>query len=190
VLSKTDELLHVDGSVDHIILTCYKPGARFGPHVDNRCTHARGEACNGRRLAVVYYANAPDRLPSEGGALRLLGPATGGAAGETGAAGATASDGADGADDAGRRSKRPRLQPACTEGEAAPPLFRHGVQPVDVQPVGDRLCLFWADTRVRHEVLPAASDRCAVMMWFEDPTEMMDHAEMGGEATPPKHPRS
>jgi len=42
---------------------------------------------------------------------------------------------------------------------------------VDVEPVADRLLLFYSDTRCLHEVLPACADRYAVTVWFFDKAE-------------------
>ena len=42
-----------------------------------------------------------------------------------------------------------------------------GGQTLDVQPVANRLLIFWSDA-LPHEVLPAHSDRYAVSIWFHD----------------------
>lgn len=41
----------------------------------------------------------------------------------------------------------------------------------DVQPLFDRLLLFWADYRVPHEVLPAHAERLAITLWYFDKAE-------------------
>ena len=41
----------------------------------------------------------------------------------------------------------------------------------DIEPLGGRLLLFFSDTRVPHEVMPAFVDRCAVTVWFYDGKE-------------------
>ena len=41
----------------------------------------------------------------------------------------------------------------------------------DVEPILDRLVLFWSDFRVPHEVLPATKDRYASTIWYFDKTE-------------------
>ena len=42
---------------------------------------------------------------------------------------------------------------------------------VDVQPLLDRLLLFWADERTPHAVLPAEKPRFAVTIWYYDELE-------------------
>ena len=41
-------------------------------------------------------------------------------------------------------------------------------EPVDVEPHGDRLLVFWSDARTPHAVLPAEVDRYAVTFWMMD----------------------
>jgi len=41
----------------------------------------------------------------------------------------------------------------------------------DVEPVADRVVVFFSDTRVPHEVLPTKKERFAVTMWFYDDAE-------------------
>ena len=41
---------------------------------------------------------------------------------------------------------------------------------VKVEPVLDRLVLFWSDARVPHEVLPAHASRLAVSSWYHHRT--------------------
>merc|ERR1711968_427903 len=48
---------------------------------------------------------------------------------------------------------------------------------VDVEPVPDRLVLFYSDMRCPHEVLPVSGyDRYAVTVWFFDAVEKRDAA--------------
>ena len=51
----------------------------------------------------------------------------------------------------------------------------------DVQPLFDRLLLFYADYRVPHEVLPAHAERLAVTVWYFD-SEEYKRARSRGEA--------
>jgi hypoxia-inducible factor (prolyl hydroxylase) len=51
----------------------------------------------------------------------------------------------------------------------------------DVEPRNNRLVLFWSDTRVPHEVLPAHADRYCVTVWFFDKLERLQ-AERDAEA--------
>lgn len=48
----------------------------------------------------------------------------------------------------------------------------------DVAPIGDRVVVFFSDTRVPHEVLPANTERFAITHWFYDHTERAE-AEAG-----------
>jgi len=58
-----------------------------------------------------------------------------------------------------------RLYTAAAPGEASPTRF------VDVEPIADRLVLFFSDMRTLHEVLPAHVDRYALTVWFFDKEE-------------------
>ena len=55
---------------------------------------------------------------------------------------------------------RLHLSPAATGAAAA--------KVVDVQPISDRLLVFWSDARCPHEVLPSHEDRYAVSIWYTD----------------------
>ena len=48
-----------------------------------------------------------------------------------------------------------------------------------VQPVADRLVLFWSDDRVPHEVLEAKADRFTVTIWFFDTEEWEEAKRLG-----------
>ena len=58
-----------------------------------------------------------------------------------------------------------RLYNSSVPGEAVPTCF------IDVEPLADRLVLFYSDMRTLHEVLPAHFDRYALTVWFFDKTE-------------------
>lgn len=47
-------------------------------------------------------------------------------------------------------------------------LLAGAKQCVDVEPLHNRLVLFWSDQRVPHEVLPSSRDRFAVSFWYYD----------------------
>jgi hypoxia-inducible factor (prolyl hydroxylase) len=51
-------------------------------------------------------------------------------------------------------------------------IYQHEDTPestrVDVAPLSNRLCLFWSDARVPHEVLPTHEERYALSVWYED----------------------
>ncbi|KAL1515808.1 hypothetical protein AB1Y20_002424 [Prymnesium parvum] len=53
----------------------------------------------------------------------------------------------------------------------------------DVQPLLDRLIMFYADYRVPHEVLPAHADRLAITVWYFDREEYAGARERGCSAT-------
>ena len=62
------------------------------------------------------------------------------------------------------------------------PRAPRGVPPVaDVEPLNDRLVLFYADYRVPHEVLAAHSDRLAITLWYFDGAER-ERAQQRGTA--------
>ncbi len=68
------------------------------------------------------------------------------------------------------------LNPGWKQGDGGElklykPMPKHDEQENIVAPVGDRLVLFWADYRVPHEVLPAATRRYAVSLWYFDHSE-------------------
>lgn len=44
---------------------------------------------------------------------------------------------------------------------------------LDIAPVHDRLVLFWADSRVPHEVLPTSNPRYALTVWYYDSEEAL-----------------
>ena len=51
-------------------------------------------------------------------------------------------------------------------------LYPHGgVEYVDIEPILDRLVLFWSDGRSPHEVLPAHTLRYAITLWYFDKDE-------------------
>ena len=54
-------------------LACYHPGASYGKHVDNPDGDGQPDG-DGRRVALVYYLNAPAwDAAADGGALRVYG---------------------------------------------------------------------------------------------------------------------
>ncbi len=55
-------------------------------------------------------------------------------------------------------------------------MYSQDINPlyVDVEPVADRLVLFYSDMRCLHEVLPAHADRYALTVWFFDRIEKAD----------------
>ena len=42
---------------------------------------------------------------------------------------------------------------------------------IDMDPIGDRVVVFWSDARTPHEVLPAKTHRFALSIWFSCSTE-------------------
>ena len=63
------------------------------------------------------------------------------------------------------------------------PFAPKGVPPVcDVEPVADRLVLFYSDYRVPHEVLPAHAERYAITLWYFDKDEYR-RARLSGAAS-------
>lgn len=65
------------------------------------------------------------------------------------------------------------FQPYAPKGE--PPIC-------DVQPLRNRLLLFYSDYRVPHEVLPAHAERLAVTVWYFDKSEYTRARERGEAA--------
>lgn len=121
----------------------YDVGARYVRHCDNTCDHGHGANCNGRRLTAVYYLNT-EWACGDGGELRLWPPAL---------------DELDESDSEPRATGAERTDPSQSQ-----PL-------ADVQPIGDRVVIFFADSRVPHEVLPSHSERFALTLWYEDGDE-------------------
>jgi hypothetical protein len=46
--------------------------------------------------------------------------------------------------------------------------------PVSITPLGDRMAVFWSDSRVPHEVLPTSGSRFALSVWFSCSAERPD----------------
>eukprot|EP00927_Polykrikos_kofoidii_P071284 TRINITY_DN67572_c0_g1_i1.p1 TRINITY_DN67572_c0_g1~~TRINITY_DN67572_c0_g1_i1.p1 ORF type:complete len:741 (-),score=83.90 TRINITY_DN67572_c0_g1_i1:36-2258(-) len=100
-----------------------------------------------RRLSMVYYCNT-DWKSGDGGHLRLHW-VDGASCVSSAAVEAAAS-----VIHVGENARRRRV----------------GVS-IDVEPVGDRLVVFWSDHRMPHEVLPSAGMRFAVSTWWADPEQ-------------------
>lgn len=47
-------------------------------------------------------------------------------------------------------------------------LYPDGGEVVDVQPLANRMCIFFSDCRTPHEVMPTFADRYALSLWYED----------------------
>jgi len=50
-------------------------------------------------------------------------------------------------------------------------LYPEGSEPVDIEPILDRLLIFWSDRRNPHEVFPTHSTRYAITLWYFDTVE-------------------
>ena len=110
---------HLSRRETEVQATCYTAGARYVRHVDNNDdTEGRQRADgrrSGRRITCIIYAN-PDWSP--GG--RIRGPHAGGRA--------------------------ERLLPGCLAGDGGElRLYPDGGETFDVQPLANRLVVFWSD---------------------------------------------
>ena len=88
------------------------------------------------RLLTAIYYLNLEWTEADGGTLRIFPPAL------TGAASATAA--------------QPEPEPELEEEEPA----------AVVEPIGDRLLLFFSDTRCPHEVMPTHGQRYAITTWY------------------------
>lgn len=129
-------------------------GAKYVRHTDNVCDPVGvGSRCNGRRLTAVYYLNAPEEEQQQ-------------------------------QHDQEQRQHRQQVldsqtpAPRNSFASGALRLFETGAidsEPrVDVEPLMDRLVLFWSDARVPHAVLPTGprADRYATTLWYFDEEEL------------------
>ena len=139
-------------------------GSKYVRHHDNVCTAAVGKRCNGRRLTAVYYLGnaAPTAAVKEEVAEdeAPLGQPRG-----NGLHDATAGS------PAGAADAVPPFEPGALRLYAAGPPDSDAL--IDIQPLPDRLALFWSDERVPHAVLPTARmHRYAVTLWYFDEPEL------------------
>eukprot|EP00929_Paragymnodinium_shiwhaense_P002000 TRINITY_DN102199_c0_g1_i1.p1 TRINITY_DN102199_c0_g1~~TRINITY_DN102199_c0_g1_i1.p1 ORF type:complete len:663 (-),score=105.19 TRINITY_DN102199_c0_g1_i1:409-2397(-) len=116
-------------------------GTFYARHVDN----PGSDMDDRRRLTTVYYCN-PEWKASQGGALRV--------------------HWADGSSCAGQSALRGA---ASSLGLGMDVVARRLGVTKDIEPIGDRLVVFWADYRMPHEVLPSSGMRFAVSTWWADP---------------------
>ena len=129
-------------------------GSKYVRHHDNVCTAAVGKRCNGRRLTAVYYLGnaaptaAKELEEEEASRVSRLREATAGAA-----------------------ESVPTFEPGALRIYAAGPPDSEAL--IDIQPLQDRLAIFWSDERVPHAVLPTARmRRFAVTLWYFDELEL------------------
>ncbi|KAL1503475.1 hypothetical protein AB1Y20_011959 [Prymnesium parvum] len=117
----------------------YASGAAFARHADNHCLRGEGKFCDSRVLTAVLYLSSDDWDASAHGGCLRLYRPAAGAEGE---------------------------QPFDSEANAA---ADDDDVLMDVAPIADRLCLFFADLRCPHEVLPVTREdgmRAACTVWY------------------------
>ena len=126
------------------MVSCYPGG---GAHYIRHCDNRGGEKSNGRLLTAILYLN--EWKAGDGGELRIFRCLRGSSEGFTDCDGKSLD-----AHDAGEAL-----------ADAKPVVVE------DVAPVSGRLVVFFSDTRVPHEVVPAQQTRYAVTLWYfaEDP---------------------
>ena len=140
---------------DAMLAVYPRGGAKYVRHTDNVCDPVGvGSRCNGRRLTVVYYLNAPEEEQQQQEQQH----------------------------DHEQRQQQgldvERQPPRGLFASGALRLFATGAidsEPrVDVEPLVDRLVLFWSDARVPHAVLPTgpSADRYATTLWYFDQEEL------------------
>ena len=148
------------GSRAPLQVACYPGGgARYVRHCDNTCNRGNGPLCNGRRLTAVFYPNRA-WAANDGGELRVwpTESVTGG-----GSAASVTNDANGRSSGSGGSSSHGGGSGSGSSTEP-PPL-------ADVEPLADRLILFFADLRVPHEVLPSFAERYAITLWYFDSQE-------------------
>jgi hypothetical protein len=156
-------------------------GARYTRHIDNSIG-------NGRKLTVIYYPNSRNwvarKADSNSKKTQQPGSETATQIGGAGGGGAL------------RLFPPSHTTPSVTPPPPPPPPLLpssssssplpSGSDFVDVSPTGDRLVLFFSDSRVPHEVLPTlSSQRFAVTAWFFDAIEKGAAAAAASAAAAP-----
>eukprot|EP00959_Pyramimonas_sp_CCMP1952_P472388 9499953-Pyramimonas_sp.AAC.1 len=136
-------------------------GARYIRHCDN-------PNANGRILTVIYYMN-PEWQKGDGGELRIYSCLKAGAS-----HGFTDCDGKSLEQwDAKYEGSEPEEKAATSFGPGMQSIgtvlgtdVHKPVKVDEIEPLGDRLLLFYSNTRAPHEVLPANTFRYAITTWF------------------------
>jgi hypothetical protein len=144
------------------MVTCYDEGAKYTLHVDNL------KSQNGRRLTCIWYANH-DWKEGDGGELRFYNSIE--------SSGVCVDIDSNTNTNTNIFTKPLQAQAQAQAQVQVQAQAQANMQQLqlshktDVEPIQDRLVLFYSDDTNPHEVLPAIRSRYALTCWFFDTKE-------------------